>query len=218
MLQAVQLVRTLVAGLALLAVLGSTRSPSYAEEAVDPWELLGALRGNLAANPQQADFVQEYRPAGFSSGDRESGDLYLAIPECVRWDYREPYPKSFLLCGTEIHTWNPGDSAGRRFTFSDSDEPGLDLLRLRLEELQQRYGAQIEIDQQESIVVVLTPRAESFAIAEARLTIDLLATRLLGLSYSDQEGNISRFEISGYQPLSTREKFEPPAGVEWLEE
>lgn len=218
MLRAAQLVRILTTGMALLAILGATLSSAFAAEAVDPWELLGKLRGNLAATPQQAAFVQEYRPAGFSSGDREGGDLYLAIPECVRWDYREPYPKSFLLCGTEIHTWNPGDRAGRRFTFSDSDEPGLDLLRLRLEELQQRYDAQVEINQQESIVVVLTPLSASFAIAEARLTIDPLATHLLGLSYRDQDGNISRFEISEYQSLPAGEIFEPPAELEWIEE
>lgn len=218
MRRAGQLILTLVAGMALLAVVGSTQSSLSAEEAVDPWETLGRLRGNLAANPQQAAFVQEYRPAGFSSGDRERGDLYLAIPECVRWDYRDPYPKSFLLCGTEIHTWNPGDTAGRRFTLSDSDGPGLDLLRLRLEELQQRYGATVEIDQQGSTVVVLTPRSPTFVIAEARLTVAPRATHLLALSYSDQDGNLSRFEISGYQDLLARELFEPPAELEWIEE
>ena len=213
-----QLVRVLATTAAILAILCTGSAAAATEESRDPWQLLETLRRNLSATPQRAGFVQEYLPAGFSSGDRESGDLYLAIPECARWDYLEPYPKSFLLCENEIHAWNPGDRAGRRYTFSGSDEPGIDLLRLRLEELQQRYTAQLEDSQQQPIVVVLSPRSESFAIAEARLTMDSLAEHLLGLSYSDREGNVSRFEISGYQPLSDRAVFEPPAGLEWMEE
>lgn len=213
-----QLVRIFATTTAFLAVMCTASMAVDSEDTHDAWRLLDTLRGNLSATSQRASFVQEYQPAGFSSGDRESGDLYLAIPECVRWDYLEPYPKSFLLCDTEIHAWNPGDGAGRRFTFIDSDEPGIDLLRLRLEELQQRYSAQLENDQRESIVVVLSPRSESVAIAEARLTIDLPAEHLLGLAYTDREGNVSRFEISGYQPLSERAVFEPPAGLEWIDE
>ena len=213
-----QSVRLLAASLAVLAVLCTVSTAAGTEDSLDPWQVLDTLRGNLSATPQKASFVQEYRPAGFSSGDRERGDLYLAIPECIRWDYLEPYPKSFLLCETVIHAWNPGEGAGRRFTFSDSDEPGIDLLRLQLEQLQQRYSAQLEKDQQESVVVVLSPRSESFAIAEARLTIDGPAEHLIGLSYIDREGNTSRFEISDYQPLSERAVFEPPTGLEWMEE
>jgi len=213
-----QLVRFLATTVAILAVLCPDSVTAATEDSLDPWQLLETLRGNLSATPQRAGFVQEYLPAGFSTGDRESGDLYLAIPECARWDYLEPYPKSFLLCETEIHAWNPGDRAGRRYTFSGSDEPGIDLLRLRLEELQQRYTAQLEDSQQQSIVVVLSPREESFPIAEARLTMDMQARHLLGLAYSDGEGNASRFEISGYQPLDDRAVFEPPAGLEWMDE
>ena len=183
----------------------------------DPWLLLGQLRENLSATPQKARFVQEYLPAGFNTGDRETGVLYLAIPRCVRWDYLDPYPKSFLLCDTEIHTWNPADSAGRRFEFSDSDETGIDLLRLRLEELQSRYHARLEIGDQNSIIVVLSPVNADFVLTEARLRVDAPGQRLLGLSYSDQEGNTSRFEISGYEALADEAVFEPPTGLEWIE-
>jgi outer membrane lipoprotein-sorting protein len=211
---------TLLPALRVLVAIamGSAVSAPISAAPDDPWLLLGQLRQNLSATPQKARFVQEYLPAGFNTGDRETGVLYLAIPKCVRWDYLDPYPKSFLLCDTEIYTWNPDDSAGRRFEFSDSEETGIDLLRLRLEELRSRYHARLEIGDPDSIIVVLSPVNPDFVLTEARLRVDGLGQRLLGLSYSDQEGNTSRFEISDYEALADEAVFEPPADLEWIEE
>ncbi|HEY0557469.1 MAG TPA: hypothetical protein VGG20_24650, partial [Thermoanaerobaculia bacterium] len=47
--------------------------PMAAEE-VDPWTVLKTVRQSLvAAGPTGASFVQTYIPAGFSSGEKESG-------------------------------------------------------------------------------------------------------------------------------------------------
>ena len=88
---------------------------SAAQDEIDAWARLEALRDRLEGEDVRADFVQTFLPAGFSAGDEESGILYLAIPECLRWDYQQPYPKTYLVCGQEAFTWNEGETQGRRF-------------------------------------------------------------------------------------------------------
>lgn len=207
--------------LAALATIVASASPvqlAEASEVSDPWGSLDKLRDQLGAETIQADFVQTFSPAGFSSGDRESGRLYLALPDCLRWDYDEPNAKTFLLCKQTIHAWNPGDQAGRRFMLTAGDEPGIDLLRLRLEELRLRYDARAETRQDESLVVILTPLEETHAIAEATLILDAARRRLAGFSFRDREGNLSRFDITNYEPHSTDGVFELPVDLEWLDQ
>lgn len=202
----------------LVLALGMIASPMLAEDQEDAWVLLGELRDGLTAAAQAASFVQHFLPAGFATGDQESGKLYLSLPECVRWDYLLPYPKTFLFCETTLYTWNPGDEAGRRLLLPDSDQPGVDLLRLQLDDLRQRYLAEVERSLDGSTEVVLSPRSEDVEIAEARLTIDATGRRLKALSYRDREGNSSRFEITAYQSLVDGGHFDPPADIEWFDQ
>ncbi len=78
--------------------------------AIDPWRALTELRLHLAASGALgAKFRQSYVPAGFATGDEETGRVALALPDCLRWDYSEPYPKAYLLCGSRLHTWVTGE-------------------------------------------------------------------------------------------------------------
>ena len=105
-------------------------APLRALEA-DPWAALEKVRGRLAASgPRVAEFEHLYLPAGFSQGEKESGRLALSLPDCLRWDYGEPYPKSFLVCGAVAHYWNEEDKTGQRQSIDSKNEPGLDLLLL----------------------------------------------------------------------------------------
>ena len=180
--------------------------------------MLESLREGLSAAPQSADFVQTFQPFGFSSSERENGQMYLSLPACLRWDYEIPYAKSFLLCDSMIYTWNAGESTGRRLHLENGNEPGLDLLRLRIEKLRSRYTAEVQSLTDGSLEVILTPTAESVVLSEARITVDPLAYHLLALAYEDLEGNATRFEISGYRPLERLDKLVPPADLEWIDE
>jgi outer membrane lipoprotein-sorting protein len=188
----------------------------------DPWAVLTRLRQRLAAEgPLRADFTQTYVPAGFTSGESENGAVALALPDCLRWDYREPYPKSFLLCGHDAYSWNPGEPVGRHYRVESRDEPGLDLLLLSVEALRARYGATLKRGEggvQEVWLAPLAPAANT--PVSATLTLDAGGARLTGLAYRDREGNQTRFTLSNYQPIrgDGRDLFEPDRNVEWRDE
>jgi outer membrane lipoprotein-sorting protein len=185
----------------------------------DAWSRIETLRKSLAeSGPQVARFTQTYVPNGFSSGESESGMLYLALPDCLRWDYDEPYPKSFLLCGQDVYAWNRGETAGRRSRVDAKQEAGLDLLLLSVAELRTRYQAAAGAAPGEISLVPL--RAPASAPADATLILDAGGKRLAGLSYRDREGNLTRFTLGDYRPRGAAEKdvFQPPAGVSWQDQ
>jgi outer membrane lipoprotein-sorting protein len=188
------------------------------------WRILAAVRDSLVeAGPTRASFTQTFIPAGFSSGDQERGTLSIDLPECLRWDYAEPYPKAFLLCGSSAHLWNPEDGTGRRYSVERDKEPGLDLVLLGIEELEGRYRVQSEtadgdVDSGDLMSIHLTPLDPGGQITGATLRVDRRTNRLAGLSYTDDEGNLTRFEIEGYRPLDEKGVFSAPKDIEWTEE
>jgi outer membrane lipoprotein-sorting protein len=198
--------------LALLAAPAAAATPA----AADPWALLVEVRRELAeAGPLQADFVQTYVPAGFQTGESESGQLHLALPDCLRWDYREPYAKSFLLCGGVVHAWNAEDKAGRRYAVDRRNEPGMDLLLLSVDDLRRRYRASRRDGPDGAVEIALAPLGEAPELRDALLVVDRAARRLREVSYRDREGNQTRFAISAYRSLAHRDLFTPPDGIEW---
>ena len=98
------------------------------------------------------------------------------------------------------------------------EQQGLDLLRLSVESLRGRYSASVETTASGSFEVLLSSLTPKDAIRDARFLIDADRNLLVGLSYRDLEGNLTRFEISGYGPLGPGSVFAPPAKIEWLEE
>jgi catechol 2,3-dioxygenase-like lactoylglutathione lyase family enzyme len=137
----------------------------------------------------------------------------LDLPRCVRWDYDDPYPKSFLLCGEQLWSWNPGEPVGHLYDL-DQTQPGLDLLLLAVPELQKRYTAQAQAAGG-STRVTLTPRAGAQnTLRDAAILLDG-DRRIRELSYRDAEGNRTTFRFSGRQDAGSRASFTPPDGVKW---
>lgn len=185
----------------------------------DPaWQSIETFRGNLARrSPFTAKFVQTFLPEGFSTGEKESGRMALHLPDCLRWDYDEPYPKSFILCGDVIHFWNPGDAEGQIDEIDADHEPGLDLLLVSVDELQKRYTASLKRGAG-GVAITLEPTAPNEFVAEATLELDSKLDRLLVLRYLDPEGNRTEFKISGFEAGAKTGTFNPPQDVKWLDE
>jgi outer membrane lipoprotein-sorting protein len=183
------------------------------------WEWLVDVRERLEAEaPLIADFSQTFVPVGFSTGDEETGTVSLNLPECVRWDYEEPFPKTFLLCRDQVYSWNEGEPSGRFYQLDSEDQEGLDLLRLRVEALHIRYSATIGEEETGAVTVRLIPLDTEGAIVEAILTISRPDLELQSLTYRDREGNRTRFALSLYRPLDATRVFEPPEDLAWIED
>ena len=202
----------------LLAALLLAASASAAEEDSTAWQILSRVRISVAlAAPLAANFDQMFVPPGFSSGDRERGRMTLALPECLRWDYTEPYPRSYLLCGRTAYSWNPGETAGRRQVLSPQDQRGLELVRLDVADLRAHYRATVEAIPGEPARILLEPFSPD-RIRDAELSVDLETQRLLSLAFHDLEGNLTRFDFSDYRPSDQPSPFAPPAGMTWLDD
>jgi outer membrane lipoprotein-sorting protein len=204
-------------------ILAAGFAAAQAQGPPDPWTALQEVRGKLAGGgPREARFEQVFLPAGFSQGERETGRLALSLPDCLRWDYDEPYPKSFLVCGDLAWAWNPEDGTGKRQQIDGRNEPGLDLLLLGVADLASRYLATAQAAGDRKLSVELSPKggetqSGTVAVRRATLLLDLEAGVVAGLAYVDQEGNETRFTLDGYAPLAAAERFVPPAEVAWEE-
>lgn len=211
MMQATRL--SIFATLTLIAL-----SPPAAR-ALSPWELLESLRNDLqGSGPVTGKFEQTYIPAGFTEGDLESGHLSIWLPDCLRWNYEKPFAKSFLLCDGEVYFWNEDESGGRHYQIEPEEEPGLDLLLVEVGKLRERYVASSDklADGTYQITLALPPGTERGFSAKIRL--EPVSMRISGMEYTDEEGNLTRFEISDYQRLPHTALFKPPPDVEWTEE
>jgi len=196
----------------LLAGPGMSQPPSTTEDA---WGALAALRDHLVERgPQRVDFTQTFTPAGFKEGDQEQGEMAIALPDCLRWDYAAPYRKVYLLCGNEVYSWNPGEPSGRRYPVDSERTPGLDLLRMQVEALRQRYVAHMTSEGQH-LSVTLTPLQTVSDIRDATFELDPGRTTLIALTYHDQEDGLTSFAFSNYRPLGELDLFSPPSELSW---
>lgn len=190
-----------------------------AAHANNPWDLLTDLRKGLeSAGPITARFEQTFVPAGFSQGDQESGHLSLWLPRCMRWNYVEPESKNFLLCDDEVYAWNDQEEGGRHYKIQPEQEPGLDLLLVAVDKLKQRYVASSERRDDGSFEIALATPPEQSPSFSAVIHIDPVAERVIGLQYTDDEGNQTRFTITNYQKLEHTALFQAPNDLSWSEE
>lgn len=211
--------RTIVPAVLLVAfaLAPATSADELAEE--NPWAILETLRTEMQrSGPLTSLFVQTYVPAGFDSGDEETGSLSMWFPDCLRWSYEPPQEKNFLICQGEVYSWSEEEPGGRHARIDPRQEPGLDLLLVPIDTLRQRYTAASKaLDDGSWEIALETPRTETGSF-RAKIHLDADGARVRGLEYTDNEGNFTRFAISDYENLSHTALFQPPAGIEWTEE
>lgn len=207
----------LIASLALLVLAVRAGSGAAAAADNDSWQVLEQARAKMhQAGPQLWRFVQTYLPTGFDRGEEESGRVALDLPKCVRWDYDQPYPKSFLLCGETLWSWNAGEPAGQVYDL-DRAVPGLDLLLLDVADLSQRYTAIAQAAGNATRVLLVPKQAGASALKDAAILVGKDGV-LRELTYRDAEGNRTTFRFSDRRALADAGVFEPPANVKWRRE
>ena len=116
-----------------------------------------------------------------------------------------------------VHAWNEDDKTGRRYRVDRKNEPGLDLLLLGVDDLKERYQANARTVDQGRIEITLSPKVKGKVaeLTDATLTVDPAARRVTAVAYHDREGNLTRFDITGYDDLPRQGRFSPPAGIRW---
>jgi hypothetical protein len=206
------------------AQVGKPSAASSAEDsAVRGWAALEQLRASLrAAGPQVASFRQTFVPAGFEEGEREEGRLAISLPKCMRWDYAGDFAKSYLLCDDWAYTWNPGEPKGRRTRVDDElalEAPGLDFFLLTIEQLRARYElaavGEATVGSATEIELELIPVNATPEVTVLRVVLGAQARTVRRLSYVDQEGNRTTFEIYDYERGVEPGSFAAPASLEW---
>ena len=205
--------------LALVLALFSAPVPVVAADAIearDAWQVLEKLRGELAkASPLGAEFTQSYVPAGFESGDSESGAVALGLPDCLRWDYAQPSAKSYLVCGARAWSWVEGEPRGQRVTIDASEERGLDLLLLPSSELAKRYKVTLSKSSDGGAELAFEPLAVDSELLAANLVVDAAASRPVALDWRDKEGSVTSFRFRAWRALGATDLFAPPSALEW---
>jgi len=84
-------------------------------------ELVATLDGRYnSMQSWQADFVQLYT-ADLQSR-RESGHLYLQKPGRMRWDYRQPVAKQFIVNGNRVWQYTAGDPTATLTQINDVND------------------------------------------------------------------------------------------------
>jgi len=207
-------------GALFMVALALVASAPALAEAADPWALLAQTRERMHEKGAQLwSFEQTYLPTGFDRGEIESGRVALDLPRCVRWDYDDPYPKSFLLCGEKLWSWNSGEPAGHVYDL-DQAQPGLDLLLLAVGDLKERYTATAQAAGG-AVRVQLAPKekpgADAHVLRDAAILIDKDG-QLRELTYRDAEGNRTTFRFANRRPLAEDKLFTPPADLKWQRE
>ncbi|HVS13088.1 MAG TPA: outer membrane lipoprotein carrier protein LolA [Thermoanaerobaculia bacterium] len=203
----------LLAGLLVVALpLGA--APVHDDS--NPWSLFDRVRAELQGkSPLSARFVQTFVPAGFSQGETEEGRLSISLPRCLRWDYGEPFPKSFLLCDDTAFYWNPGETSGHRYPIEDEEAPGLDFFLLSSADLRLRYNATSERLGTGLYHVALEPIRPTDDVVALEVVIDPDSDRIVELSYQDSEANRTRFVLTDFEQGAAPGTFAPPAGMTW---
>ena len=207
---------------ALVAIVLLTPTVASAAD-TNPWDALELVRANLVAkSPLSARFKQTFMFAGFNEGETEEGVLAVSLPHCLRWNYEGDFPKCFLLCDDLAYYWNPGEKLGHRYPVEDEEAPGLDFFLLDSDDLRLRYNASATKRDDGILEITLLPTEPTPDVTRVEILVKNDASSMsspgpsiLSLSYNDDEGNVTLFELTPFEPGAKPGTFAPPAEMEW---
>jgi outer membrane lipoprotein-sorting protein len=154
-----------------------------------------------------AAFVQIYSPAGFSTGKRESGALWIQAPERLRFDYEAPEKKTFTYDAGEGRFYAPEDRQLTVHRLTPDERARLPVVFLTAaEELSREYAIEAKTGEAGATLLTLTPRAPRQELSWLKLTVarDGSAPEL---SFEDSAANRTVFRFEGWR----REKARAPS-------
>jgi outer membrane lipoprotein carrier protein len=164
----------------------------------------------------KAGFTESYEGMGMSR--TESGTLLLVKPGRMKWEYRQPAGKLFLLDGKFAWFYSRGDSQVQRIQAKELDD-----LRSPLRFLLGHTQLEREVDSLTLAPVTNgqftlsgQPKGQEKRVARMSLTVTAEGT-ILGIEIEETDGALTRFTFTNEQLNVTIPEetfhFTPPAGV-----
>ncbi len=171
----------------------------------------------------QADFTETYSGAGLSR--TESGTLWLKRPGRMRWDYRQPREKLFLIDGKTAWFYVPGERQARKIPVKKLDDlrsPLAYLLgRTRLEKEFAGLSLAPDLKPQDAGDVLLRGVPRHLGGITQVLMEVTPAGAFRCIVVDQEDGSSTRFVFSNEKEnlaiADQRFRFSPPPGVETIE-
>lgn len=168
----------------------------------------------------QVAFEQTYKQPG-RPPRTEGGDLYLRRPSRMRWDYKRPPGKLFLIDGSFVWYYNPANQTVEKSKLKESDDVRAPLAfligRLDFERDFKEFRHHAEGADR---VIVAKPRSGKAPYDEVTFVItpalDIRRLVITSPDHSTTEFNFSKLVLN--PPVADKLfKFEMPPGAELME-
>lgn len=191
----------------LLSIAGSTlASPAG--------ELYDALEKSQS---HQVRFTQTLSIDGLDDARREEGTVLFGVLPRMRWNYTSPYEKLFVFDGRTSWLYVPSEKQVLIHEVTDRERAELPFLFLRDPKwIEQNFDARAETRGARRVIRMNAKKTGS-TIRSIVAEIDRKDGRIRLLTWTDLEGNRTRFELSNYQKTdapAARFRFVPPPGTD----
>ena len=111
----------------------------------------------------QAEFEHLYYSSAVATPLRETGTCYFQKPGLMKWHYKKPEEKIYLLKDSIIESYFPEDNQLLRSSYAKEDEPNILLLLSGKQGLLENYTAEFSpfpTENTDVLQIKLTPKGE----------------------------------------------------------
>lgn len=173
----------------------------------------------------KAAFTEIYQAPGVSR--MESGTVWLKKPGRMRWEYRDPRPKLFLMDSQNAYFYVPGDRQARKTSIKKLDDvrsPMRFLLgKAKLEKELEGLSLAVDVAPLQAGNVVLrgVPKGMHDRVTSVVLEVSP-AWQLVRIVVQGADGAVTDFRFSQLEENVTVQdslfRFTPPPGVETIQD
>jgi outer membrane lipoprotein carrier protein len=164
----------------------------------------------------KAEFTETYQGMGVKR--TESGTLLLLKPGRMKWDYRSPAGKLFLLDGKYAWFYSKGDPQVQRIPARQLDDlrSPLRFLLGHTDLAKEMNGLTIAAASNGSFTLTGQPKGQEKRVKRVTLTVTAQAS-ISAMEIEETTGSLTRFSFNNEQPNvavpADAFRFTPPAGV-----
>ena len=205
---------------AALAIVALLAGPPAVDSAAAQGVVRRIEEHHARAGDLTARFVQVYRSGLLGREVTERGVVSIKRPGRMRWEYKDPEPKTFISDGTTFYFYVPAD---RQVIVKAQDEERslVCLLLSGKTDVLGQFAAELVTPPEERLLRLrLTPRTPEPEIDQVLVDVEP-SGRVRHIQVEDAQGNRSRFRFDDIRENVGLEdglfRFEVPPGVEVIQ-